>query len=130
MAELYFSSEYYQTRLPEIRDCAVTHIAGTVVGATIAAGTAASVPGIYGPGTYITRVGLVPADGSVLVDCTVDLNSATGVFGTLYTALGTSNAQASTFLGKPLTTTAWLRVRPTATLDTAARVIVDYVREA
>lgn len=131
MAELYFTTNYLQTRLPDIRDAVVTHIAGTVAGSTVAAGTPSVVPGIYGPGSYITRVGLVAAEGSTLPDCTVDLGHAGGVLGTLYSALGTSAAQASVWLGKPLTTTAWLRVLPQGTvLDTATRVIVDYVHEA
>ncbi len=136
MAELYFQTNYYQTALPSVRDCSVVLLSGTfgdaVTSATIAAATVATLPGLYGPGDYVTRVGWGRnPQGTQLPNCAVELCAgAGGVIGTLYSALGTQSEIPGTLLGMPLATTSWLRVIPAGTLSLGASLIVDYVHEA
>ena len=126
MAELYFTTTYTQTVLPDIRDCAISTL--TVAGsATLAAGTSYTLDGLYGKLNVITRVGF---GGGTLPDCTVQLCNAGGVVGTLYSALGTSTAVPGASLGVPLGTTTWICVLPSATADTGRSIIVDYIHEA
>jgi hypothetical protein len=137
MAELYFDTYYSQTRLPSVRDCSVVLLSGTfgdaVTTATIAPASVVTLPGLYGPGDYISRVGWGRnPQGSTLPNCAVELCAGTGaVVGTLYSALGTQSEVPGNFLGMPLATTSWLRVIPAATaLSLGASLIVDYVHEA
>ena len=131
MAELYFTSNYVQTLLPDIRDNVVAPLAAATVG-TAAASAVQTVLGLYGAGSYITRVGLINGTASVtLPNCTVEMATAGGVIGTLYSILGTQTEFAGTLLGKPLTATAaWIQITPSGTLGLDTRVCVDYVREA
>ena len=133
MAELYFSSNYTQTLLPDIRDIAITTLTvpNAVLG-TVAGSALVTADGLYGKFDVITRVGFGggTVGGSTLPDCTVQLCNAAGVVGTLYTALGTSSAVPGDLLGAPLGTTAWICVVPSATFSTGRSLIVDYVHEA
>ena len=126
MVDYYFASNYVQTLLPTVRETLVAPLSSTS-GTTTSVATAL---GLYGPGSYITRVGLgAGVQNGTTPNLTVECVNAGGIIGTLYSALGTTAQVPGTLLGVPLTTTAWIQVRPNATLDQGQQFVVDYVRE-
>lgn len=131
MATNYFSSEYVQTLLPTIRD---TQVASLVGGTANLTGTGLQTAvGLYGPGSYVVHAcfGGSRSTGTLYIpDCTVELRNSGGIVGTLYSALGTAAQTPGDHLGKALSTTAWITVTPSSTLDLDRKLIVDYVREA
>jgi hypothetical protein len=132
------NSEFKQVALPDVVDAFVAKIpAGTYK--ADAGATSFSLPGIYGPGDFITSVTPVAGTGfassSNIPACTVELrNSGSTTVGTLYQVLGTT-VTCGASLGVPLNTSAWIHVSFTgAGTFTAsgndARMIVTFVHEA
>ena len=138
MATNFIPTDYTQTVLPVVVDTVVATIPPGTYNPMIANGTSFTLPGVYGPGDYVSLVsGIVAGSGVAPQYCTVELrNSASGIVGTLYTQLGTSVQLPGAHLGKPLTTSAWIHVSATAVGGTFtatgdnSRMIVTYVHEA
>ena len=135
MVDSLITSNYLQTELPTIRDAFAARVP---VGSYSSAGASATfftLPGLYGPGSYITKISYGgTVTGNQWPDATVQYRNESGFVGTVYLALGTTVDYPGAYLGKPLATTAWLHVTPmTVATMTAAddtRMIVEFVREA
>lgn len=130
-------TDYKQMSLPEVVDAKSADIPSGTYNPLVAGGTSFTLPGVYGPGDFVQSVSKIVATQGVAPDyCTVEFRNGSGIVGTLYSRLGTAVCLPGAYLGKPLTTSAWIHVSATAVSGTFtstgsdSRMIVSYVHEA